>query len=112
VRDLPGLGLQFDPACKQGACPVTFAVRGRGKFGTLRRKGATYTGTVHGPFYLRSCHGGSINETLDIKLRVRAAQPSGGQWRASAIEGSIRETAAASGCMTAHISWTFKGRTA
>ena len=109
-QDLPGFGLQFDPACKQGACPVTFAVRGRGRFGKLGRDGKTYAGTVHGPFYIRSCHGGSINETLGVKVTVRAARPVGGQWRATAIEGSIQETAAASGCVTAHVNWTFKGR--
>jgi hypothetical protein len=32
-----------------------------------------------------------------------------GQWRATKIEGTLHESAPASGCVTATIDWTFAG---
>jgi hypothetical protein len=109
-RDIPGLGLQFEPACNAGPCPVTLAIRGSGRYGPLRRNGASYSGTVRGPFTIRSCQGGTVDATLVVGVRIRTAGAVGGQWRATAIQGSIQESAAPAGCLTGRISWTFKGR--
>jgi hypothetical protein len=109
-RDIPGLGLQFEPACKAGPCPVTLAIRGSGRYGPLRRHGASYSGTVRGPFTIRSCQGGTVDATLVVGVRIRTAGAVGGQWRATAIQGSIQESAALAGCLTGRISWTFEGR--
>ena len=89
---------------------MTLAIRGEGRYGSLRRNGASYSGTVRGPFTISSRQGGTVDATVVVGVRIRTAGAVGGQWRATAIQGSIQESASPDGCLTGRISWTFKGR--
>jgi hypothetical protein len=70
----------FDPRCHAGACAVRWSVQKRQTEATLPHDGARYAGTIHQPFQIHDCHG-----------------------------GSMKETAVAPGCMTAGIHWTLQG---
>jgi hypothetical protein len=98
-----GAFLDFTPACKKGACDadVTFSHT----TGSLSRDHASYDGTVHAAFHLQSCTGGTITETLIFHLRVTKATAIHDAWRAEKVEGTLDETASASGCLTGHIAY-------
>jgi hypothetical protein len=104
-----GIVFVFSPTCHSGPCNVVWSLQGSSGSGTLIRNDATYGGTVHAPFFVRSCRGGAINETLVFHLRVGAGEASRGGWRASKIEGTLDETAPAFGCVTAHLSYRLTG---
>jgi hypothetical protein len=104
-----GIIFLFDPSCGSGACNVVWSLRGSSGSGTLVRKGASYAGTVHAPFYVHSCHGGAISETLVFHLRIRAGEAFHGQWRAGKIDGTLDESAPAFGCVTAHLTYRLIG---
>ncbi len=99
----------YDPACAKGACDVTWSRRDRPGSGRLTLAGDAYDGTVHSEFQIRSCHGGTLTETLAFTTKVVEASVIHGQWRATKIEGTLHESAPASGCVTATIDWTFAG---
>jgi hypothetical protein len=98
-----GAFMTFEPACKQGPCDidVTFSKA----TGSLARDHASYDGTVRASFHLHSCTGGTITETLVFHLQVRKATAFHHTWRAEKVEGSLDETASASGCLTGHIAY-------
>lgn len=104
-----GMLFLYDPACAKGACDVTWSRKDRSGSGRLARSGASYDGTVHAAFQIGSCHGGSLTETLVLSTKVVEASVIRGEWRATKIEGSLHESAPASGCVTATIDWTFAG---
>jgi hypothetical protein len=104
-----GIVFVFDPTCGSGPCNVVWSRQGSGGSGTLGRRGASYAGTVHAPFYVRSCQGGVINETLVFHLRVSDAEAFHGAWRASKVEGTLDESASAFGCVTARLSYRLTG---
>jgi hypothetical protein len=104
-----GIIFVFDPACRSGACNVSWSRQGSSGSGTLVRNGTSYSGTVHAPFFVRSCQGGAISETLVFHLRVRAGEAFHGAWRAAKIDGTLDETAHAIGCVTAHLSYRLTG---
>jgi hypothetical protein len=93
----------FDPACKIGPCDADVSFGGAS--GSLSRDHASYDGTVRAAFHLQSCTGGTITETLVIHLKVTKAAAIRHTWRAEKLEGSLDETAAASGCQTGHIAY-------
>jgi hypothetical protein len=99
----------YDPACANGACDVTWSRKDRPGSGRLPLAGGTYNGTVHSAFQIRSCHGGTLTETLGLTTKVVEASVIHGEWRATKIEGTLHVSAPASGCVTATIDWTFTG---
>lgn len=104
-----GMLFVYDPACAYGPCDVTWSRKGSSGSGRLQRHDAHYDGTVHAPFQLRSCQGGSLIETLAFTTKVVEASVVRGAWRATKIQGTLHETATASGCVVATIDWTFTG---
>jgi hypothetical protein len=104
-----GIVFVFDPTCGSGPCDVVWSRQGSSGSGTLMRSGASYGGTVHAPFFVHSCQGGAISETLVFHLRVDAGEAFHGAWRASKIDGTLDETAPAFGCVTAHLSYRVTG---
>lgn len=104
-----GMLFLYDPACAKGPCDVTWSRKGRTGSGRLDRSDASYDGTVHGSFQIGNCHGGSLTETLAFGTKVIDAGVVHGEWRATKIEGTLHESAGASGCVTATIDWTFAG---
>ena len=99
----------YDPACAKGACDVTWSRKDRPGSGRLPLAGGAYDGTVHSAFQIRSCHGGTLTETLAFTTKVVEASVIHGQWRATKVEGTLHESAPASGCVTATIDWKFTG---
>jgi hypothetical protein len=99
----------YDPACAKGACDVTWSRKDRPGSGRIPLAGGAYHGTVHSAFQIRSCHGGTLTETLAFTTKVVEASVIHGQWRATKIEGTLHESAPASGCVTATIDWKFTG---
>jgi hypothetical protein len=104
-----GLAFLYDPHCGTGPCDVTWTRQGSSAGGTLARDGASYRGTVHAPFLIGNCHGGALTETLVLATRVTQGGVVHHEWRATKIEGTLDESAPASGCVTARISWSYTG---
>ena len=77
--------------------------------GTLRRADAVYAAKLRTPLFVRNCFGAVVDETLDVRLRVTAAAPLRGRWRATKIEGTIEEVSSYGGCVTATIDWNVRG---
>lgn len=100
---------RFDPACAKGPCAVRWTVRDRQTDAMLPRKGARYAATVSTPLFITSCFGSVIDESVGVDLRVTAAAPVHGSWRATKIEGTVHERSTASGCMSASIDWNVRG---
>ncbi len=98
------------PACAAGPCRASLAIVGRGVLGTLARAGARYSGTLSAPFLILSCQHTHIDETLVVSIRITAARALGRDWTATAFSGSFTETAAASGCVTGHNSYSVDGK--
>ena len=96
----------FTPTCKAGACDARWSISGRASTGTLNRSGARYSGHASTPFLIRSCSGGTINDSVDVDLRVTTAHYARHAWLATKLEGTIHESAPAAGCVTG--SDTFK----
>lgn len=99
----------FEPRCEIGACSARWTVRRSRAEGTLQRSGATYSATLRTPFFVRNCFGRLTDEALDVRLRVTAAAPVRGSWRATKIEGAITEVSKHPGCVTASIVWAVRG---
>ena len=103
------ISFTFDPACRSGPCPVGWSVRRARTDGTLRRDDAVYTAKLRTPLFIRNCHGDVVDEALVVRLRVSRAAALDGEWRATKIEGSIREISSYGGCLTATIDWNVHG---
>jgi Fibronectin type III domain len=99
----------YDPLCGADACNTKWRVRAHDPTATLARHGSRYRGKAHGALLLRGCTGGTIDETIEIQTRILAAGPVRDTWRATRIEGSLRESGKAPGCTAASITWTFEG---
>jgi hypothetical protein len=104
-----GIYYSFDPRCRSGPCDVRWGVRRARTEGILRRRRATYAARLRTPLFVRNCFGDVVDERLDVRLRVTAAAPVGGQWRATRIEGSVGEVSKFRGCVTASIDWSVRG---
>jgi hypothetical protein len=104
-----GMLFVYDPVCGNGPCDVTWSRAGSPGSGRLSRDDATYDGTVHAPFLLRSCHGDSLAETLVFTTKVMDASVVHSEWRATKIQGTLHESATSSGCVLAGIDWNFAG---
>jgi hypothetical protein len=99
----------FVPKCVSGACDVTFTHVGTKVSGTLRQRGASYSGTMSLPFHIRNCYGAAVNESITMHLTISDASVFRGGWRATHIEGTVHEYLAYSGCIAATTDYTVKG---
>lgn len=100
---------RYAPTCVRGPCDVRWSVRAHPSTGVLDRTRRRYRGVAHGPFLLRSCHGGVIDGRIAMGTHVAAAGPVNRTWRATRVEGTLTESGAANGCATATITWAFAG---
>jgi hypothetical protein len=100
---------EFDPACDTGPCAVRWTVRKARTDGRLRRDDAVYAAKLRTPLFVRNCLGAVVDEALEVHMRVTAAAPLRGRWRATRIEGSIEEVSSYGGCVTATIDWNVRG---
>jgi hypothetical protein len=103
------ISFTFDPACRSGPCPVGWSVRHARAGGTLRRDDTIYQAKLRTPLFIRNCFGDLVDEALVVRLRVTRAAPLEGEWRATKIEGSIKEVSSYGGCVTASIDWNVHG---
>ena len=100
---------RFDPTCGKGPCSVRWTVRDRETDAVLPRDGGTYAASVSTPLFIKNCFGTVIDESVNVHLRVTAAAPVHGAWRATRIEGTVHERSSSSGCMSASIDWNVRG---
>jgi hypothetical protein len=75
----------------------------------LPRDGGTYAASVSTPLFITNCFGTVIDESINVDLRVTAAAPVHGAWRATRIEGTVHERSSSTGCMSASIDWNVRG---
>jgi hypothetical protein len=104
-----GMLFRYEPVCANGPCDVMWSRAGSPGSGRLDRDDASYEGTARAPFVIDSCRGGRVTETLVFETRVVDAGAVRGQWRATKIAGTLHESAAPSGCLTATIEWNYTG---
>ncbi|HVD69782.1 MAG TPA: hypothetical protein VNG34_02885 [Actinomycetota bacterium] len=100
---------RFDPTCGAGPCSVGWTVRDRQTEAMLPRRGGNYTAVVNTPLFITNCFGTVIDESVNVDLRVTAAAPVHGAWRATRVEGTVNERSSSSGCMSASIDWNVRG---
>ena len=99
----------FKPRCGSGACDVSLSIKKVSGSTVLSRSGSSYSGTLHAPFLIHNCHGGTVTETLVFHLHPLAAGPVRGQWLVTKFEGTMDETASSSGCLTGHLAYALSG---
>ena len=99
----------FNPKCKKRPCNVRWSVKMTGSKGTLRRKGATYSGAFRTPANIRSCHGAPNNERVVLHLHVTDAADSKGTLSATKVAGTMTEKNSSAGCKTSMAKWTVTG---
>lgn len=104
-----GVMFRFDPVCRKGPCAVTWSTHPGAVSGRLPQAGRTYSATAGGRFLLRSCHGGMLDERLNVSLHVTDAAVMADAWRATRLSGTLTESASAKGCVPAGIRWTLRG---
>lgn len=97
----PAFGWHFRPKCRKGACSVLWRdVTEKSVHALLKRKDKSYTGTFHG-FFGISCRGTHSTSTVELALEVVKARPLGGEWRASKLEGTLKNSEVAQfGCVS------------
>ena len=100
---------RFDPTCGKGPCSVRWTVTDRQTDAVLPREGGTYAASINTPLFITNCFGTVIDESVNVNLRVTAAAPVHGAWRATRIEGTVHERSSSSGCMSASIDWNVRG---
>jgi hypothetical protein len=100
---------RFDPTCRNGPCSVRWTVRDRQTDALLPREGGAYAASVSTPLFITNCFGAVIDESVNADLRVTAAAPVHDAWRATRIEGTVRERSSSSGCVSASIDWNVRG---
>jgi hypothetical protein len=95
--------------CREGPCDIRWSLKGRPGEGELKRSGASYEGHASTPLFIRSCHGSTIPESVDVKIRVTTSHFVRHAWRATKFEGTINEYASSSGCVSAHNTFSLSG---
>ena len=99
----------FAPLCREGPCSVRWTVEDRRTQAVLARDGDAYVASATTPLFVTGCDGSVIDEIVRVRLRVNAAAPLRGAWRATAIEGTVEESTSSSGCLPASIDWSVRG---
>jgi hypothetical protein len=86
------LGWNFDPKCSEGACAVVWTDLGNnGVKATLRRSGVSYRGRDKAKF-TGQCNSVQGTSTLELTLRVTKARAIAGDWRATRLTGTLKES--------------------
>jgi hypothetical protein len=104
-------GWRLRPACRQGACDVTWRdLHQPGNRAKLVRRGSRYRGSFSGGFGLE-CAGARVSSSVTLDLEVTKARAHEGEWRATAVEGSIEHSEAAQlGCRASRAEVAVRGR--
>jgi hypothetical protein len=90
--DSPNFGWHFRPKCRTGPCSVLWRdVSLKVVHALLERKDKSYAGTYHGYFGI-SCAGTHSTSTVEVALEVVKAKPLDGEWRASKLEGTVKNS--------------------
>jgi hypothetical protein len=103
--------ITLKPKCRRGPCDVEVIHRFDGATyrGTLVREGTSYAGSWPAPKAVPNCNGGDSTPgtTITVDLRLKDAQGSDGEWRATEFGGTIRLLApSGAGCVQASVSGT------
>ncbi len=108
-------GWTFHPSCKRGSCDGKVSRILRGVAPTsLERNGDTYRGSGRARFGIR-CRRNPSTSTYTVVIRVVKARvvdggSSGGEWRATAIAGTLQHREAPQlGCVASGANLTFTG---
>lgn len=109
----PNFGWRFVPRCDEGPCDVTWRDIHDYRFrARLERRGPRYRGTYTGRFTIE-CEGNRSTSTVDLDLRVVAAEAIDGRWLATRVRGTIDQSEVAQfGCRSAEATMTVRGRLA
>ncbi len=101
----------LEPTCDVGPCDAAWSFKGVGNTGVLAGEDASYHGVGTGSLFTRDCHGGTIGSTtVTLDLRILTAHAFDDGWRATKIEGTLRESVpSVSNCLSASNVWSFKG---
>lgn len=96
------MGWDFAPKCDQGACSVVWRdLTEKTLTATLKRKGASYSGSDSGKF-LGRCGSVLTDGTVTVTFHVTRAKAIGSDWRASKLVGTVTNTIPAQlGCVSA-----------
>lgn len=101
-------GWAFRPRCRSGPCPVVWRDLGEESLRTtLRRSGATYSGSDTGNFNAR-CGDSPVTSSLAIEFKVTKAKAEAGEWVARRLVGTLEESEAAQlGCVASSATLSF-----
>lgn len=103
-------GWRFSPECDEGACDTRWRDIGRKQLaGDLHRAGERYSTstTVRG---VLQCSGTPTTSRITIDVRVTKADAVDGEWRATALRGTMTvDDSAQLGCRSSHIAYAVEG---
>ena len=107
----PNFGWRFVPRCAEGPCDVAWRDIHNNRFrARLERRGARYSGTYTGKFTIE-CEGNPSTSTVDLELKVVAAEAIDGDWLATRVRGTIEQSEVAQfGCRSAEATIAVRGR--
>jgi hypothetical protein len=110
-RSVPIYGWRFRPRCAEGACDVRWSDLQRKRIrSVLERRGTRYGGTYKGLFNVR-CGTAQATSVVEIRLKVEAARPIAGEWRATRLTGTLSHSEAAQlGCVSAQTRLSLRAR--
>jgi hypothetical protein len=99
-------GWNLKSKCGTEACDVTLKVlQSKDLKVGLHRAGATYTGRVTDKFGT-TCSGVAVVSTVTIKIRVVRAKAISGEWRATKLEGTLKQAEASQlGCGSSGVTY-------
>jgi len=103
-------GWSFKPKCSDGPCDVKWSDLGEKTLkATLDRKGLKYTGQDDGLFFA-TCGSHQVTSHLVIAFTVTKAKGIDGEWRATAIKGTVNHSAASQlGCVSSTATLSITG---
>jgi Fibronectin type III domain len=103
-------GWSFKPKCSDGPCDVKWSDLGEKTLrATLDRKGAKYSGQDDGLFFA-TCGSHRVTSHLVITFTVTKAKGMDGEWRATAIKGTVDHSAASQlGCVSSSATLSITG---
>lgn len=109
----PSYGWRFVPRCREGPCNVAWRdIHDTGFRSRLERQGSRYRGTYTGEIGME-CETAPMTTTIDVDLRVVAAEALDGEWIATRLRGTIDQTDAAQlGCRSGAATMAVRARLA
>jgi hypothetical protein len=109
----PSYGWRFVPRCREGACNVAWRdIHDRGFRSRLERHGPRYRGSYTGEIGM-ACEDAPMTTTIEVDLRVVAAEAIDGEWIATRLRGTIDQTDPAQlGCRSGAATMAVRARLA